>query len=112
STSSRVSCVATSVCKAMEKVSRRMGHGVGIARRARKPSLKAFVGCGTKTGMDERRRDKRIPVDMWVEAEDGEDLYMQRAANLSVGGAFFAQTVPTLVGTKVKLRFQLPGDAD
>ena len=63
-------------------------------------------------GMDERRRDKRIPVDMWVEAEDGEDLYMQRAANLSVGGAFFAQTVPTLVGTKVKLRFQLPGDAE
>ena len=61
--------------------------------------------------IDERRRDKRIPVDMWVEAEDGEDLYMQRAANLSVGGAFFAQTVPTLVGTKVKLRFQLPGDA-
>ena len=60
--------------------------------------------------MNERRRDKRVPVDMWIEAEEGEDLYLQRAANLSVGGAFFAQTVPTNVGTRVSLRFTLPGD--
>lgn len=62
--------------------------------------------------MNERRRDKRVPVDIWIEAEDGEDLYLQHAANLSVGGAFFAQTVPTEVGKQVKLRFELPGDPD
>jgi len=62
--------------------------------------------------MDERRRDKRIPVDIWIEAEEGDDLYLQRAANLSVGGAYFAQTVPTQVGTTVKLRFELPGEPD
>ena len=62
--------------------------------------------------MNERRRDKRVPVDIWIEAEDGEDLYLQHAANLSVGGAYFAQTVPTEVGKQVKLRFELPGDPD
>lgn len=60
--------------------------------------------------MNERRRDKRIPIELWIEAEEGEDLYLQRAANLSVGGAYFAQTVPTKVGTQVKLRFELPGE--
>lgn len=59
--------------------------------------------------MNERRRDRRVPVDIWIEAEEGDDLYLQHAANLSVGGAYFAQTVPTAVGTKVKLRFELPG---
>ena len=59
--------------------------------------------------MNERRRDRRVPVDIWIEAEEGDDLYLQHAANLSVGGAFFAQTVPTKVGTEVKLKFELPG---
>lgn len=59
---------------------------------------------------DERRRDKRLAVELWVEAEAGDELYFQRAANLSVGGAYFAQTVPQPVGTRVQLRFSLPGD--
>jgi uncharacterized protein (TIGR02266 family) len=58
----------------------------------------------------ERRKDRRVPIDLWIEAEEGEDLYLQRAANLSVGGAYFAQTVPQKLGTQVHLKFSLPGD--
>ncbi|MHB1844533.1 MAG: PilZ domain-containing protein [Deltaproteobacteria bacterium] len=56
----------------------------------------------------DRRTEERVPVDLWVEAEDGNDLYFQRAGNLSAGGAYFTQTVPHPVGTKVRLRFSLP----
>jgi type IV pilus assembly protein PilZ len=59
----------------------------------------------------EKRREQRVPVDLWIEAEREGELYYQRASNLSVGGAFFAQTIPLPLGTRVSLRFTLPGDA-
>jgi uncharacterized protein (TIGR02266 family) len=57
-----------------------------------------------------KRREERIPVDLWIEVSREGDLYYQRASNLSVGGAFFAQTIPLPVGTRVALKFTLPGD--
>jgi len=57
----------------------------------------------------DRRRDRRVPVELWIEAEAGDELYFHRAANLSVGGAFFDKTIPQPVGTVVELRFMLPG---
>ncbi len=48
---------------------------------------------------------------MWVEAEREGELYYQRALNLSVGGVFFGQTVPMPLGTRVSLKFTLPGDS-
>ncbi len=60
----------------------------------------------------DRRRDSRVPVELWVEAAAGDELYFQRMANLSVGGAFFAHTVPHELGTIVQLRFELPGDPE
>ncbi|MGV3621566.1 MAG: PilZ domain-containing protein [Archangium sp.] len=59
----------------------------------------------------EKRKETRIPVDLWIEAVRGGELYYQRATNLSVGGAFFVQTIPLPVGTRVQLKFSLPGDA-
>ena len=59
----------------------------------------------------DKRRQRRIPVELWIEAERNGELYFQRASNLSVGGAFFTQTVPLPVGTLVSLKFSLPGDA-
>ena len=56
----------------------------------------------------ERRTESRLPVNLWVEAEEGEALYFQRAGNLSAGGAYFTQTVPHPIGTRVRLRFSLP----
>jgi type IV pilus assembly protein PilZ len=58
----------------------------------------------------DKRKEQRIPVDLWIEAEREGELYYQRAGNLSVGGAFFVQTIPLPVGTRVTLKFTLPGD--
>lgn len=60
--------------------------------------------------VDDKRRQKRIPVELWIEVESGGELYFQRASNLSVGGAYFTQTFPLPVGTRVELKFELPGD--
>lgn len=60
--------------------------------------------------MDDKRAQRRIPVEIWMEVEGEGELYFQRASNLSVGGAFFTQTFPLPIGTKVQLRFSLPGE--
>lgn len=59
----------------------------------------------------EKRKETRIPVDLWIEAARDGELYYQRATNLSVGGAFFVQTIPLPISTRVQLKFSLPGDA-
>jgi hypothetical protein len=59
----------------------------------------------------DKRKQRRIPVELWIEAARDGELYFQRASNLSVGGAYFAQTVPLPVGSKVALKFSLPNDA-
>jgi hypothetical protein len=62
---------------------------------------------------DDKRRQPRIPVDLWVEVTAGGERYFHRAANLSRSGAWFTQTFPLPVGTAVKLSFELPdGEAE
>lgn len=56
----------------------------------------------------EKRKEARVPVDLWIEASLDGELYFQRASNLSVGGAYFTQTIPLPVGTRVALKFELP----
>ncbi len=58
----------------------------------------------------DKRRETRVPVELWIEVEREGELYYQRAGNLSVGGAFFVQTIPLPVGTRVALKFELPGE--
>lgn len=48
-------------------------------------------------------------MDVWIEVTRGGELYFQRATNLSVGGAYFGQTIPLPVGSAVHLKFELPG---
>jgi uncharacterized protein (TIGR02266 family) len=59
----------------------------------------------------DRRRDIRVPVNIWVEEYKDDDLYIQQAGNISVGGVFFERTIPHPIGTRVRLRFTLP-DSD
>ena len=59
----------------------------------------------------DRRREDRAPVDVWVEEEMGNELYFRRTGNVSVGGIYFEQSIPHPLGTRVKLRFSLPGEA-
>lgn len=60
----------------------------------------------------DRRRAARAPLDLWVEEEKGEELYFRRTGNVSLGGIYFEQTIPHALGTKVKLRFSLPGSPE
>jgi uncharacterized protein (TIGR02266 family) len=47
---------------------------------------------------------------MWVEELlDGSQVF-RRAGNLSRGGMYLDQTIPIPIGTRVRLRFTLPGD--
>jgi hypothetical protein len=83
--------------------------------RAMRPSyFKSIRGISREeismTTADDKRRQRRIPVELWIEAERAGELYFQRASNLSVGGAYFTQTIPLPVGTMVELKFELPGD--
>ena len=41
------------------------------------------------TQAEDKRRQRRIPIDLWIEAEREGELYFQRATNLSIGGAYF-----------------------
>ena len=60
----------------------------------------------------ERRHGSRVPVQIWVEEKTDRELYFQRSANLSTGGIYLENTIPHPVGTRVTLRFQLPGEAE
>jgi hypothetical protein len=59
---------------------------------------------------EDKRRQRRIPVEIWIDVDAGGELYFQRASNLSVGGAYFTKTFPLAVGRRVKLKFALPGE--
>ncbi len=58
----------------------------------------------------ERRRELRVPVEMFVEESHERATYFQHSSNLSRGGIFLEKTVPHPVGTRVALQFTLPGD--
>lgn len=57
----------------------------------------------------ERRLAVRVPIDLWMEEVRGDEIYFRRSCNISEGGVFFEQSIPHPVGTKVTLRFSLPG---
>ena len=58
----------------------------------------------------ERRSDRRIPLEMWVEETTNGERYYRRAGNLSRGGLRLEHTIPLPIGTLVNLTFTLPGD--
>jgi hypothetical protein len=59
----------------------------------------------------ERRHNRRIPLEMWVEETTDEERYFRRAGNLSRGGLRLEHTIPLPIGTVVNLTFTLPGDS-
>ncbi len=51
----------------------------------------------------------RVPIFVPVDYDGRAVLQTARLANLSQNGCFIASRVPLAVGTKIELRFQLPG---
>jgi uncharacterized protein (TIGR02266 family) len=58
----------------------------------------------------ERRTSQRLPVQLHVIETHEDSTYFQRTANLSSGGLYLEGTMPHPPGTRVRLRFALPGD--
>lgn len=61
--------------------------------------------------MTNRRKEDRHLVELTIELASGPNLVFLATSDLSPGGAFFAHAVPYPLGTKVRARFTLPGDA-
>lgn len=59
---------------------------------------------------DNRRRQRRIPVDCEVTFTSESNFYVGFTENVSEGGLFVASTDLLPPGTEVNLRFTLPGD--
>lgn len=63
------------------------------------------------TPASDRRRHPRVPLQLWIEELEGEDLYLRRAGDLSEGGVGLEVPVPVAPHSIVRLRVPLPGDA-
>jgi hypothetical protein len=61
---------------------------------------------------NERRRQSRLPIEIWMEEVSGDDVYFRRTSNISEGGVFFDRAIPHPVGTVLNLRFTLPDHPD
>jgi uncharacterized protein (TIGR02266 family) len=78
-------------------------------RRQRQEPAPAGERRRAERRLRDRRTEARAPLDLWVEEERGNELYFRRTGNVSLGGVYFEQTIPHALGTKVRLRFALPG---
>src|SRR4029079_973337 len=58
---------------------------------------------------DERRRDTREPVTLFVEYEGADDLVGDYTENLSSGGTFVATNRELPIGTQIQLVLSFPG---
>jgi len=48
---------------------------------------------------------------MWVEEQADNASYFQHSGNVSSGGLFLENSVPHPVGTRMRIRFTLPGES-
>src|SRR3982751_5870303 len=58
---------------------------------------------------EEKRRDAREPVALFVEYEGADDLVGDYTENLSSGGTFVATNRTLPIGTQIKLVLSFPG---
>ncbi len=61
---------------------------------------------------DERREDPRASIDLWVEELHEQSTSFRHTGDISVGGVHLDRGFPKPIGTRVKLRFNLPGEID
>lgn len=61
-----------------------------------------------RSGMDRRSLD-RLPIDIWTEQRKGDETVFRQAGNISAGGVYLEHGFSHPEGTRVSLRFQLPG---
>ena len=79
-------------------------------RRARDEAVEAERRQGDRRQDIDRRMDPRIPVQLWIHQENGDEVLLRQTADISAGGVHLAQGLPPQVGTRVRIRFSIPGD--
>ena len=60
----------------------------------------------------DRRKGKRVSVQLWVKERDPDGVYYNHATNLSSGGMYLERAIPHPVGTEVELHFTLPDESE
>ena len=60
----------------------------------------------------ERRRFKRIPVDLWVKEESGDYYFFHQASDLSIGGLFLNNKVISNELRRATYKFKLPNSSE
>ena len=58
----------------------------------------------------ERRRAVRVSVVIPIEVRDDRGFSLHSCSDLSVGGVYFDRAIPHSVGSKVELKFTIPGE--
>ena len=59
-------------------------------------------------GTKERRKHKRVPVDIWVKEEAGDYYYFHQAIDMSVGGLFLNNKIISNETKRATYKFKLP----
>lgn len=57
---------------------------------------------------EERRKSVRANTSLWIEGKKDDAVYFERLTNLSTGGVFIEQQIPHPIGSKLKLKIDLP----
>lgn len=57
----------------------------------------------------DNRKSPRADITLWVEEQRGQTVTFHHTGNISPTGVFFEGALPHPIGTKVRLRFSLPG---
>lgn len=63
-------------------------------------------------GSKERRRFKRIPVDLWVKEESGDYYFFHQAGDLSIGGLFLNNKIISKEIKQATYKFKLPNSPE
>ena len=61
--------------------------------------------------MRDSRGERRVPIDILLNKYIDGEPHVCRGVNLSRGGMHLDHTIPIPMGTRVRLRFTLPGDS-
>ena len=84
-----------------------MAHGLGMLASESRTQPRTGLPLAGDVVVVERRKDRRLPVQVLVEYSCTEDFIVDYTANISIGGMFVQTTEPLDLGARFRLRFVL-----
>lgn len=71
--------------------------------------ISAEAATAAEAAAAERRKSRRLPINVMVEYEDQQDFLTDYTANMDIGGMFIKTSTPLEMGTRFRLRFKVSG---